>query len=244
MPESLTQSRRDPVGRAPIPLGGAAAAWAAAWVVGSVLAVGLIGAVGSDAENPSVPALALGAVVGWAVFLAAIGVVSKMFGSGNPIVDLAVSVRPFDMAGGPLGIIAQLLLVPAVYVPLRWFWPATFSDDALAEVADDLVDGVAGWQAVVLIVVVVIGAPIVEELVYRGLLQRSMARAVSPAVAWVATSLWFGAIHLQPVLLPGLFIAGMCFGLGVVLTGRVGFGLLTHAAFNATGLLIAFGVAG
>ena len=58
--------------------------------------------------------------------------------------------------------------MPLVYVPLRAWWPETFSDDRLEETARDLVDRADGAAVVVLVLVVVVGAPIVEELVYRG----------------------------------------------------------------------------
>ena len=67
--------------------------------------------------------------------------------------------------------------MPLVYVPLRAWWPDTFSDDRLEETARDLVDRADGAAVVVLVLVVVIGAPIVEELVYRGLLQGSFVSA-------------------------------------------------------------------
>ena len=124
-----------------------------------------------------------------------------------------------------------------MYLPLRAWWPETFSDDRLEETARDLVDRADGATVVVLVLVVVIGAPIVEELVYRGLLQGSFVTRISEVPALLAGAAWFAIIHFRPVEYPGLFVAGLVFGMCALTTGRLGMSIVTHAAFNATGLL-------
>jgi membrane protease YdiL (CAAX protease family) len=54
----------------------------------------------------------------------------------------------------------------------------------------------------------------------------------------VSASAWFALVHFSPVEYPGLFLAGLVFGGCVVATGRIGPAILTHAAFNAVGLVI------
>ena len=87
-----------------------------------------------------------------------------------------------------------------------------------------------------LVLIVVVGAPLVEELLYRGLLQRSIATVLGALPALMVTSLWFMIVHPSPVEYPGLLLAGLVFGGGVVVTGRLGASIVTHAAFNATGI--------
>ncbi len=79
--------------------------------------------------------------------------------------------------------------------------------------------------------------PIVEELVYRGLLQRSIAASIGGRrrIAHHVGLVRARRIRV-PVEYPGLFLAGLMFGAGVLLTDRIGPSILTHAAFNATGL--------
>jgi membrane protease YdiL (CAAX protease family) len=84
---------------------------------------------------------------------------------------------------------------------------------------------------------VVVGAPLVEELVYRGLLQRSAARRVPGWIAVVLVAAWFALIHFRPVEYPGLFAFGLVLGAAALLTRRLGMGVLTHCAFNATALV-------
>ena len=70
--------------------------------------------------------------------------------------------------------------------------------------------------------IVCVGAPIVEELVYRGLLQRSFAARFDHVLAWLAASAWFAVIHFRAVEYPGLFVFGLVAGACLLVTGRLG----------------------
>ncbi len=59
----------------------------------------------------------------------------------------------------------------------------------------------------------------------------------------LVASAWFSLIHLAPVEYPGLFVAGLLFGAALLITDRVGPAIVTHAAFNVTGLWLAFNAA-
>jgi membrane protease YdiL (CAAX protease family) len=149
-------------------------------------------------------------------------------------------LRPIDLAGIPAGVATQLVGVPLLYWPLRQIWPDAFSQSDIDERAKELADKAGGATTVLLVLVVVVGAPLVEELVYRGLLQRALQSVVGGAGALVLGSMWFSLIHLSPVEYPGLLLAGLVFGAWLTFTGRIGGAILTHAAFNATGLILAF----
>lgn len=209
-------------------------------MVGSLLLTPvLIAAMGADlGDDLTIAQLAVVAVGTWSVFLLALAYTGRRSGSGDPIADFGLRFRPIDLLAVPAGVVAQIAMIPLLYAPLRWIWPATFSDDRLEQRARELADRATGFSVVVLVVVVVVGAPIVEELVYRGLLQRSMAAAWGRWRALAAAAAWFAIIHLSPVEYPGLFVAGAVFGFGVALTGRIGPGILAHAAFNATGIVV------
>ncbi|MEO6651214.1 MAG: CPBP family intramembrane glutamic endopeptidase [Ilumatobacteraceae bacterium] len=236
VPGRLHRSTDDAV----IPVGPASAAWAIGWVLGTVaVAPVVVAAFGASlGDDLTVPQLAAVVSGGWLVFVVALFVVSRRRGTGSFVADYAIRFRWIDLLGVPLGVVTQLALVPLLYVPLRWAWPETFTTDEIEQRARDLADRAGGWLTVLLVVVVVIGAPIVEEIVYRGLLQRSLSGATGPVIGLVGTSVWFALIHLSPIEYPGLFLAGLVFGACVALTGRIGPSIVTHAAFNATGLLL------
>ena len=224
----------------PIGVGQALGTWSAAWVGGTLLAapamIALLGA--SLGDDLTIPQLALASAATWAVMIAALVVASRRFGTGDLLADYGATFRPIDLVGVPLGIATQMAFVPALYVPLRGLWPDTFSNEQIEERAQDLADRAGGWSTVLLVLVVVVGAPLVEEFVYRGLLQRSVSGAVGVWFGLVSTSAWFALVHFSPVEYPGLFLAGLVFGGCVALTGRIGPAIVTHAAFNVTGLIV------
>jgi membrane protease YdiL (CAAX protease family) len=224
----------------PIAVAPALGTWAIAWIVGAVLVTPLllVAVGGSIGDELTIAELSLATAGVWAVFAVALVLASRRFGTGVPAADFAVVLRPIDLLGVPLGVATQLVLVPALYWPLRGLWPDTFSEARLEERAQDLVDRAGGVDTVLLVLVVVVGAPIVEELVYRGLVQRSLSAAVGAAAGLILTSALFSLVHLSPVEYPGLFLAGLVFGAGLTLTGRLGPAIVTHAAFNATGLFV------
>ena len=59
----------------------------------------------------------------------------------------------------PIGVAAQLVLLPLVYWPLTELWPGTFNEDKLSENAEELVDRANGIGVPLLIVMVVVGRP-------------------------------------------------------------------------------------
>ena len=95
-----------------------------------------------------------------------------------------------------------------------------------------------GGGMLILILIVVVGAPLVEELTYRGLLQGAFSRCAGAVTGVVFVALWFAAIHFQAVNIPGLFVVGLVLGVCAQRTGRLGMSVLTHMAFNATGLIL------
>jgi membrane protease YdiL (CAAX protease family) len=228
-----------------IRIGPAIATWGVGWGVGMVLvATSVLAVFGVDGDDYTVAELAAATGAAWLIMVAALAFTSNRYGTGRPGQDFVehygLRFRPIDVVGVPVGVLGQLAIVPLVYLPLRELWPATFSESELEERARELVDKASGWTIVLLVVVVVLGAPLVEELVYRGLLQRSMSAALGVVPALVVMSIWFALMHPTPIEWPGLAVAGALFGAGLALTGRIGSSILTHAAFNATGLILAF----
>lgn len=232
MPETSEQT--------PIPTGAALATWASAWPAAMVLVAPLVFvALGADTDDLTTAESCAAVAAGWVVFLAALWFTSRAFGTGDVRADYGARFRPVDLVGIPVGVGLQLAVLPALYWPLRELWPDAFSSEDVEKRASELVDKADGAWIWVLAVVVVVGAPIVEELVYRGLLQRSIGRSLGRWPALLTVALLFAVIHFSPVEIPGLFVAGLAFGLGVALTGRIGPGMVIHLAFNAAGMAVA-----
>ncbi len=214
---------------------GFAVTWLCATVASSLPLVAFV----EPDEMVPIPVLAASLVAGWLTFLVGATLTSRSHGSADVAADLGLAVRPIDLVGIPIGVVAQVALIPLVYVPLRAAWPATFDDEALSDTAKDLVDRADGILLPLLFVLVAFGAPIVEEIVYRGLLQRPLLhRYPTPAVI-VGVAAVFALIHFRPVEYPGLFVAGLVFGVCAWRTGRVGLAIAAHVGFNLAGLVLA-----
>jgi uncharacterized protein len=221
----------------PIGVAEAAVFWLGAWLFGNIAGATLLSWEGSSrvSEAP-IWVVAASAMCLWVPLLAVVWIVSRRFGTGDVRADYAVRFRPLDLVGVPIGVACQLVLVPALYWPLSRLWPDTFDSDRVEQNARDLYDRADGGWLVVLVVVVVFGAPIVEELVYRGLLQGAVTRRVPGVAGVLLVAAWFALIHFRPVEYPGLFVFGAVLGWCAWSTRRLGLGIVTHMAFNATGL--------
>ena len=228
--------------RAQISIRDAVLGYLAAWVVGNLAAGTVLAASGSDSVAEAGPGWLAGiSVAQWLPMLAALWMLGRRSGVGKLSADYGLSFRPIDGIGLPIGVAAQLLLVPLLYVPLRSMWPDAFTTEEVEERARNLWDNASGAGTVILVVIVVIGAPLVEELIYRGLLQGALGRRVSKWGGWLAVVLvaaLFALVHFAPVEYPGLFLVGLVFGACALRTGRLGMSVVTHAAFNATGLVL------
>ncbi len=94
-----------------------------------------------------------------------------------------------------------------------------------------------GWLVIFLLVVVL--APVIEETVFRGWIQRPLERLWGPAPAVVVTAALFALIHGIPEYMPYYFGMGVLFG-GVVLVTRSLWGsILLHATYNLQSFALA-----
>jgi len=211
------------------------------WVVAQIVSAIVLAAMGGGgtlAETP-ISTLSLALVGAWAAYLTGMWLASNRSGTGDPISDYGVTFKPVDLLGLGIGMLSQLVVVTLVYLPLGRLWPDTFTDDRLQENAKDLVDRATGGSMLLLVLVVVVGAPVVEELFYRGLLQRSLTTQFNDTLVVVGVAAVFALVHFRPVEYPGLFAFGLILGACALRTGRLGMPILAHVAFNATGLVLA-----
>jgi uncharacterized protein len=216
----------------------AAAAWVGCWLAGNIVGAAVLGFAGGDADPTPTWVVAIAATCLWVPMLVALAMLSKRAGTGDFRADYTLSFRASDLVGIPIGVLSQLVMIPLLYAPLVEIWPDTFGGAQRESNARELYDSASGLWMVLLVVIVVIGAPFVEELVYRGLLQGAMTRRLNHVVAVVLVSAWFALIHFRPVEYPGLFAVGLVFGVCALVTRRLGMSIVAHMAFNATGLLL------
>ena len=99
-----------------------------------------------------------------------------------------------------------------------------------------------GLATVLAIIAAVVMAPVLEELVFRGLLFQSLHRRVGLWPAALLSALFFAAVHVevtQPLYSGGLFLLGVGFALALARSGSLLVPIAAHAAFNATTITLA-----
>lgn len=83
------------------------------------------------------------------------------------------------------------------------------------------------------IFVVVVAAPLVEELLFRGFLQTSLTHHLPVWAAIIISSLPFALVHGQPYAIPGLMSLSIAFGYLYHRTGSLRTNIMLHMANNA-----------
>ena len=118
------------------------------------------------------------------------------------------------------------------------------------DVAQELIDPEAtSLTKIAIVVAAVMLAPVVEELVFRGVLIKALKERSRQFIV-VVTAAVFAGVHLltltEPFLvtavlvIPPLFILGMLLSWMTLRSGRLGPAILTHTGFNAVSALILF----
>lgn len=88
---------------------------------------------------------------------------------------------------------------------------------------------------------VTVAAPVLEELLCRGVVLGALRDRYGVVAAWLGSSLFFGVLHVQPVLVVNAFIIGLILGYIYMVAGSLWSTMILHALNNAMayGLLAA-----
>jgi membrane protease YdiL (CAAX protease family) len=184
------------------------------------------------AEDLPLSLVALTQIPLWAGYLGVPWYAARWKGAGLRH-DFHLWMRWTDVPLGlAAGLVTQLVLVPLLYAPALWL--TDIDADELSKEAQDLTDKATDPLGVVLLVVIVVVlAPVIEELFFRGLFQRATYRRFGSALAIVLPAVVFGAVHLQPLQFPALVLFGLVAGMLVARFDRLGPAIWAHVGFNA-----------
>jgi len=159
---------------------------------------------------------------------------SRTQGSGSPATDFGLRFAWFDpLLGAPLGVAAQYVLGLVVVAAYQASGVPQKTINNLGQPAQQVTGLAHGWGDVILVLVVVVGAPVIEELFFRGLLLRALKARIGSVGAVIASGVLFGLAHFEPLQLPVLALFGVVLGMVALRTGRLGPGICAHAAFNS-----------
>lgn len=165
---------------------------------------------------------------------------SRRWGSGSLRKDVGLTGRWADAGWGPvtwLSCVGVQLLVGAVILATKI--PVQNNTDQIREARDN-----PGYVIPMLIAAVVI-APIVEEIVFRGLVQRGFLSVMQPTFAIGLQAILFGSAHYDPSRGAGnIGLIMILSGVGAVLGGasylsrRLAPNMIAHAIMNSVAMAI------
>jgi membrane protease YdiL (CAAX protease family) len=221
------------------------------------LAGGVFGAVAGDLAGKDAAQMAkitaatvppewyvLSTLVGlWIGFFGAPWLASRTRGTRHLWADLGVRFRWIDLWGIAVGVGGQIVIA-LLYAP--------FQHDIrdFNGPSQKLTGGAHGGGFLVVALATVLLAPFMEELFFRGLLFKSLARLFTPSgaaptrgrgvgvvLAVIVDGLLFGLAHGEWVQLAGLALFGVALAAISYRTGRLGMNMVAHATFNLVAIL-------
>jgi membrane protease YdiL (CAAX protease family) len=169
---------------------------------------------------------------------------SRRWGTGSLRRDYGLALEwPRDVG---LGVVIGILGQAVVYGIIGAVWIFHRKID-LGEQSADLAKNSHGWQFALLAVFVVVGAPVVEELFFRGLLLRALMRWMPAWGAVAISGACFGLLHAGTgdaagtlALILALAAFGAMLAVAAVRTRRLGPAIVAHMVFNAVSMVQIF----
>ena len=84
----------------------------------------------------------------------------------------------------------------------------------------------------------VVAAPVLEELLCRGVILESLRSRYGVVFAWLVSSLFFGVLHLQPMLVVNAFVIGLILGFICIASESLWASMVLHAFNNGVAYLV------
>jgi uncharacterized protein len=204
-------------------------------VIGFAVGVALSFAVQQVTHYSRPTELAVSSAALWSGLLGAVVFVSARRGTRSLVRDYGLRFRWSDIGFGLAGSLVGRLMAGIAVSPLPL--ARERSDDGDRSIFDGTTTTRTAW--IILVVVVCVGAPLVEELFFRGLLQSRLVSRHGPVVGIVIASTLFGAAHLiawsGPLSLAyawAIAVGGLALAATYHYSGRLGASILAHAMFN------------
>ncbi len=202
-----------------------------AGIAGSILVTIGVLATGADPLDPIPFSLVFAGQ--FAGSLLAIVYLSRKRGSGSLAADTGFVLRLRDWWGVPAGMLLQLVIA-LITAPLV-FW--LFGDDAPEQGVAEIADATETFaEQLVIVISVAVLAPIIEEIIFRGMLLNVLTRSMSKWPAILISAAVFAAVHLVDpsaiAVIPGLFLLGVVLGWVTLRRGDISLAITLHSGIN------------
>lgn len=146
--------------------------------------------------------------------------------------------------------LATGLFLYVAMMPIIWFYTMVYQlglramgiSPTLQEAVLLFTSATPMWMRIYMLLLGVVVAPVVEEMLFRGILLPTLGRRIGLLPAVVATSLLFAAMHMHLGSFFSLFLLALAFSGAYLLTRSLLTPMIMHATFNAVslGLLLIF----
>lgn len=206
------------------------------WALGGYL-VAIVTATAAAFSSDSLAVnLAASTAVLYTVLVGTVWLVTRRYGTGSLVDDVGLRFRAADLGGGlATAVAARALAATATIVVLALAGDDSDSTNVQFDVfeASDLAIYLA-------LAIAVIGAPVVEEIFFRGLLQGALTTWLGATGGIAIQGVLFAATHYQVdasgvenmTIFFAILAAGVVFGIAYHLTRRLGTSIVAHALFN------------
>ena len=170
------------------------------------------------------------ALAGWPLL-------TTSFQGNGPRIDLGLSLTWRDLGWGLIGGVAALVAGGTVAIVLQSL-TGEFNS-AAGEIGEDLRAEGPMLALIVFALCVAIGAPIAEEIAFRGMAYNALAkRGLNTAWVIAITTVAFSLFHLEPIRIPILLASGLILGVLRWQTRGLGAPIVAHAVNNLPGAAV------
>lgn len=211
--------------------------WGVFWALIATVFIGAgVGGILYFADAPLAAQVLIGTTTPW-LALAGWPIIATRWRGNGPVIDLGLSLTWRDAGWGALGGLAAIVCAATAAAITTHFAPDLSS--TAGDAGDELVKDGNRFVVVLFALVVMVFAPIVEELFFRGLFFAALRkRGFSALVTVLISGVVFAGFHFEPVRFFVLLPTGLILGLVRAKTGSTGASMLAHGLVNAPGALL------
>jgi membrane protease YdiL (CAAX protease family) len=202
-----------------------------AGILGSLIVTIVVFAVEADPLDPLPFSLIFAGQA--AGSFAVISWLSRRRGSGSLAADVGLVVKPGDWWGVPAGMALQVVIALVTLPLITLLFPDGAPEQSVSQIAGTSETLI---EQLFVIVAVAVAAPIIEEMIFRGMLLSVLRRSFGPTLSVVASAAVFSLVHLVDqdavAAIPGLFLLGLVLGWVALRRGDLSLSIALHSGIN------------
>ncbi len=146
-------------------------------------------------------------------------------------------LKETNMTGFPKKYIPVLVVMGIAIQIFFSFGTAFLPEEIIMAYAEDY-NQKLGTLSVMSVLAQVIAAPVVEEIIFRGLMLSRMRKAMPTVVAVLISSVAFGLVHGQIFWMCYAFLLGILLAAIAIKTDSILASMVLHAAINGSGVIV------